>query len=232
MTEGPFPFPLQEGTLFVYPPTGLVRLEALAPLATMPNGGLFLHLAPQLGDNPSQLMIPLATATRSGLRPLSDPALIPVCYGIIRQQKWGLPHFGKKSADCPQLWQARLGTGDILDQARLVRDFRRVAGEPGLTAAESNLVAQAALRLTAEIAAIKQIDRRRIGDEIAYLLTLPTVKAAPTDDYTPVKLTRRPAAFNTTTPHNRIEPLPRDELIRYRRNQHPIAVSRHRKAAP
>jgi CarD family transcriptional regulator len=154
-----------QGDYVVYPTHGVGRIVSVEDQEI---GGLKLQLFVITFDRDRMtLRVPVAKATKSGLRKLSSRTTMDSALSTLRGRAKVKRAMWSRRA---QEYEAKINSGDPVSIAEVVRDLHRNANQPDQSYSERQIYEAALERLAAELAAVEAIDTDAATAKLAQLL--------------------------------------------------------------
>ena len=142
-----------EGDYVVYPTHGVGQVVSIE---NQEIGGMKLQLFVITFDRDRMtLRVPVAKATKSGLRKLSTRAVMDSALSTLKGRAKVKRTMWSRRA---QEYEAKINSGDPVSIAEVVRDLHRNAGQPDQSYSERQIYESALDRLMRELAAVERID--------------------------------------------------------------------------
>ncbi len=154
-----------EGDYVVYPTHGVGQVVSIE---NQEIGGMKLQLFVITFDRDRMtLRIPVAKATKSGLRKLSSRTIMDSALTTLTGRAKVKRTMWSRRA---QEYEAKINSGDPVSIAEVVRDLYRNAGQPDQSYSERQIYEAALERLAAELAAMERIDTLAATQKLEKLL--------------------------------------------------------------
>lgn len=154
-----------EGDYVVYPTHGVGQVMAIE---NQEIGGMKLQLFVITFDRDRMtLRVPVAKATKSGLRKLSSRTTMDSALTTLRGRAKIKRAMWSRRA---QEYEAKINSGDPVSIAEVVRDLHRNSGQPDQSYSERQIYEAALERLVAEFAAVESIDTTTATQKLVELL--------------------------------------------------------------
>ena len=154
-----------QGDFVVYPTHGVGQVVSIE---TQEIGGMTLQLFVITFDRDRMtLRVPIAKATKAGLRKLSTRSVMDTALTTLRSRAKVKRTMWSRRA---QEYEAKINSGDPVSIAEVVRDLHRNANQPDQSYSERQIYEAALERLAAELAAVESIDTRAATEKLEKLL--------------------------------------------------------------
>ncbi|MBX9633390.1 MAG: CarD family transcriptional regulator [Magnetospirillum sp.] len=154
-----------EGDYVVYPTHGVGRVVSIE---NQEIGGMKLQLFVITFDRDRMtLRVPVAKATKSGLRKLSSRTVMDSALSTLKGRAKVKRTMWSRRA---QEYEAKINSGDPVSIAEVVRDLHRNANQPDQSYSERQIYEAALERLAAELAAVESIDTTAATHKLEQLL--------------------------------------------------------------
>jgi len=154
------------GDHVVYPTHGVGLIEGIE---TQTIGGMELDLyVISFERSRMTLRVPVAKATRSGLRKLSTKQEMQTALSTLKGRARVKRTMWSRRA---QEYEQKINSGDPVSIAEVVRDLFRSASQPEQSYSERQIYEQALERLACELAAIESIEPDAASQKVEKLLS-------------------------------------------------------------
>jgi CarD family transcriptional regulator len=154
-----------EGDYVVYPTHGVGQVVAIE---NQEIGGLKLQLFVITFDRDRMtLRVPVAKATKSGLRKLSSRTIMDTALSTLKGRAKVKRTMWSRRA---QEYEAKINSGDPVSIAEVVRDLYRNANQPDQSYSERQIYEAALERLASELAAVERIEPEAAAAKLEQLL--------------------------------------------------------------
>jgi CarD family transcriptional regulator len=154
-----------EGDFVVYPTHGVGQVMAIE---NQEIGGMKLQLFVITFDRDRMtLRVPVAKATKSGLRKLSSRSVMDDALTTLKGRAKVKRAMWSRRA---QEYEAKINSGDPVSIAEVVRDLHRNANQPDQSYSERQIYEAALERLAAELAAVESIDAETAAAKLTEML--------------------------------------------------------------
>jgi CarD family transcriptional regulator len=154
-----------EGDYVVYPTHGVGQVVAIE---NQEIGGLKLQLFVITFERDRMtLRVPVAKATKSGLRKLSSRTIMDNALSTLKGRAKVKRAMWSRRA---QEYEAKINSGDPVSIAEVVRDLYRNANQPDQSYSERQIYEAALERLASELAAVERIDTEAAAAKLEQLL--------------------------------------------------------------
>jgi len=154
-----------EGDYVVYPTHGVGQVVAIE---NQEIGGLKLQLFVITFERDRMtLRVPVAKATKSGLRKLSSRTIMDTALSTLKGRAKVKRAMWSRRA---QEYEAKINSGDPVSIAEVVRDLYRNANQPDQSYSERQIYEAALERLASELAAVERIDTEAAAAKLEQLL--------------------------------------------------------------
>jgi CarD family transcriptional regulator len=154
-----------QGDYVVYPTHGVGQVVAVE---NQEIGGMKLQLFVITFDRDRMtLRVPVAKATKSGLRKLSSRTVMDSALTTLKGRAKVKRTMWSRRA---QEYEAKINSGDPVSIAEVVRDLHRNANQPDQSYSERQIYEAALERLASELAAVERIDTQAATEKLEALL--------------------------------------------------------------
>ncbi len=154
-----------KGDYVVYPTHGVGQVISIE---NQEIGGTPLQLFVITFDRDRMtLRVPVAKATKSGLRKLSSGPVMETALSTLRgRARVKRTMWSRRALE----YEAKINSGDPVSIAEVVRDLHRNASQPDQSYSERQIYESALERLAAELAAVESINTQEATQKLAKLL--------------------------------------------------------------